>query len=832
VRACLWLVLLALLAPLSDTRAGGAQAAYAHTWRLFQRGYLAASQQEAEWSYRQFQLSAPDWAARFKLLQAESMLYRGLYDEALRVLNGYHGQEDADGTVEKLAIESVAYTHLQDASRASQLLAQADGLCKSADLEACGDILVARATLALNQGQFADARRLYVQSLELARRRQDKWLEVRASINLGYMALQKERYDEAVDWSKSAYQSALAFDFENAALNAAGNLGWAYYQLGDDERAIDLFVAAEQAAERLGNVGAQFNWLSTESYVYRDSGDLPRSSICLKRALYLARQMHNNADIVYSLEDLAQTALDGDDPDAAEGYLSQLTPAERHGQTTLDAYELVTEGRIAFHHHQYGNAEQFFRRVQGSQAIPMPARLAAAYFLGAVYESQGKSQAAEEQLRSALADYEKARDALKRDDSRLTFGVNADSIYDSYIQLLMRHGRSEEALTLADQSRARTLEQGFETGAASNSVVPQNLDPRQVARKTHANLLFYWRGRPHSYLWEVTEDNVYAYTLPSWSLIASHVASYRKTIVGMRNPTVTLDRDGEYLYNCLIAPARSTLHLDRPVIVLTDGELSQLNFETLLVPGPNPPNNAKADPRSQFHYLIEDMTLASAPSLAMLAASKPAHTSGSKLLIVGNPVTPNSEYPSLPLFGVEAAKIESHFNRRQVSAFTGREATPDAYLSGNPAQYSYIHFVSHAIANRNDPLGSAVVLSRSSTDEDSFKLYARDILQHRIDANIVTISACYGGGVRSYAGEGLVGLSWAFLRAGAHRVVGAIWEVSDNSTPQLMDTFYRGVAVGTSPAVALRQAKLGLLHSGTRFSLPFYWATFQMIERE
>jgi len=176
VRACLWLVLLALLAPLNDTRAGGAQAAYAHTWRLFQRGYLAASQQEAEWSYRQFQLSAPDWAARFKLLQAESMLYRGLYDEALRVLNGYHGQEDADGTVEKLAIESVAYTHLQDASRASQLLAQADGLCKSADLEACGDILVARATLALNQGQFADARRLYVQSLELARRRQDKWL--------------------------------------------------------------------------------------------------------------------------------------------------------------------------------------------------------------------------------------------------------------------------------------------------------------------------------------------------------------------------------------------------------------------------------------------------------------------------------------------------------------------------------------------------------------------------------------------------------------------------------------------------------------------------------
>jgi CHAT domain-containing protein len=176
-------------------------------------------------------------------------------------------------------------------------------------------------------------------------------------------------------------------------------------------------------------------------------------------------------------------------------------------------------------------------------------------------------------------------------------------------------------------------------------------------------------------------------------------------------------------------------------------------------------------------------------------------------------------------------RIESHFGKEQMSVFAGQQATPVTYLSSNPFRYSYIHFVSHAIASRTNPLDSAIVLSKSTTDENSFKLYARDIIKEPINARLVTVSACYGSGMRSYAGEGLVGLSWAFLRAGAQRVIGALWEVSDTSTPGLMDTLYRSLEDGNSPAASLRKAKLALLHSQSRFSLPFYWATFQMFER-
>ncbi len=109
-------------------------------------------------------------------------------------------------------------------------------------------------------------------------------------------------------------------------------------------------------------------------------------------------------------------------------------------------------------------------------------------------------------------------------------------------------------------------------------------------------------------------------------------------------------------------------------------------------------------------------------------------------------------------------------------------------------------------------LDSVVMLTKSG---DSDNLYARDIIKQPLSAHLVTISAYQGTAGRTYSGEGLVGLRWAFLRAGAHSVIAPLWEVNDNSTPQLMDELCGGISKGTSPDVALRDAKLALLHSDT-----------------
>jgi CHAT domain-containing protein len=277
------------------------------------------------------------------------------------------------------------------------------------------------------------------------------------------------------------------------------------------------------------------------------------------------------------------------------------------------------------------------------------------------------------------------------------------------------------------------------------------------------------------------------------------------------------NEDGRNLYNILVAPARQLLTKDAKVIIIPDGTLNNLNFETLLVSDPKP------------HYWIEDVTISSASSLHVLGTRGSAHAKPARsLLLFGHPVSPSPEYPELTNAEVEMASVIKHFPNAQQRVFQLEQATPQAYLDGNPERFSYIHFVAHGIASRLSPLDSAIVLSRSNSDTESLKLYARDIIHHPVNAELVTISSCRGAGTRAYSGEGLVGLSWAFLLAGAHHVVAALWDASDVSTAQLMDQFYDELNKGESPEAALRTAKLSLLKSQSAFRKPFYWAPFQL----
>jgi CHAT domain-containing protein len=458
-------------------------------------------------------------------------------------------------------------------------------------------------------------------------------------------------------------------------------------------------------------------------------------------------------------------------------------------------------------------------------------RMGADHEMAKLFELEGRTQDEEKMYRAALTIFEGARDQIQNEDSKLPFLTNATPIYDDYIHLLVEHGRSDEALALADQSRARTLAQSLGGGGNKAATRTAPLNPRQIARKLDATLLFYWLGQKQSYLWTITPEKVAIFPLPAQEEIVSHIKRYNRAVQDVLNPLESGNKDGQALYKLLVAPASNLVHPKMPVMILADGALSRLNFETLLVPGPSKEAGQISDQNSDLHYWIEDATLLSAPSLSMLAAAKPVQGANRSLLLLGNPVSASEDFPTLPLFGFEMQKIQSHFDPKRVAVFSGQQASPSAYLSSNPGNYSYIHFVSHAIASSTDPLDSAIILSGSKDGDDSYKLYARDIMQHPIDARLVTISACYGSGTRSYAGEGLVGLSWAFLRAGAHSVVGALWGASDDSTPTLMDTFYQGLEYGKAPAAALREAKLTLLHSNSRFQSPFYWAPFQIYTR-
>ncbi|MGA7107750.1 MAG: CHAT domain-containing protein [Terracidiphilus sp.] len=804
--------------PLRDERIVDPRAAYDHAKELSLRGNLEESQQEAERGYQRFRTYDDRWASRLRLVEAESMVLRGKYQDALRILAILSpALKDPDETVERLTFEGLAFAHLQQFSEAAARLGAAESICAANPLTVCGGVPRARGVLAVERGEFSEAQSFFLKSLDFARLHHDRWLEASALLNLGTASLQLEHYDEALDWSKLAHQASIDLGGEDLQERSLGNVGWAYFGLGDMEKSLECFVEAEKSAARLGNPLFQVKWLTTAGDVYWNLKDIGRATQSYRKALDLAAQIDSREDSVDLLEDLAHASIDAGQLGDANGYLQRLAPLLRANASRLDALDMtLAQGRLAAALRQDRLAEEIFRKVEADPASQSSMRIGAEHELARLSEVQGDAIDADRMYRTTLSTFESTRAQLKHEDSKLPFLANATGIYDDYIHFLVSHGKTAQALEIADQSRARTLAQGLGLAPNTRAFDRTALQPGNVAQKAGATLLFYWLGQKQSYLWAITPTKTALFPLPAQSELMPKIERYREALLGPNNAVDLGNADGNALYQILIAPARKMIPPDSTVAILSDGVLSQLNFETLIVPGTNP------------HYWIEDATLISAPSLSMLASARPSQNPGGKMLLIGDAVSPSADYPELPMAAFEVRQIRKHFAEQETTVIARQQASPDAYMSSAPQQYSYIHFVAHGVSSRTDPLDSAIILSRTSSAEDSFKLYAREIIQRPIHARLVTISACYGSGTRSYAGEGLVGLSWAFLRAGAHNVIGALWEVSDESTPRLMDSLYEGVESGLPPSAALRQAKLALLHSQSSFSKPFFWAPFQI----
>ena len=161
--------------------------------------------------------------------------------------------------------------------------------------------------------------------------------------------------------------------------------------------------------------------------------------------------------------------------------------------------------------------------------------------------------------------------------------------------------------------------------------------------------------------------------------------------------------------------------------------------------------------------------------------------------------------------------------------FVGTDASEEnAKALGRGARY--VHFACHGIIDEQMPLNSGLALSIDAEGKarENGLLQAWEIFEHlRLDADLVTLSACDTGLGRELAGEGLVGLTRAFQYAGARSVVASLWGVSDVSTAELMKRFYENLKLGQPKDEAMRNAQLALLRGGSAH--PFHWASFEVI---
>jgi len=158
--------------------------------------------------------------------------------------------------------------------------------------------------------------------------------------------------------------------------------------------------------------------------------------------------------------------------------------------------------------------------------------------------------------------------------------------------------------------------------------------------------------------------------------------------------------------------------------------------------------------------------------------------------------------------------------------YLGAEAT-EARAKAEMPRARRLHFACHGLLDRRHPLDSALALSPGGTDDNGL-LQAWEVIERvRLDADLVTLSACETGLGRDMGGEGLVGLVRAFQYAGARAVLASLWEVSDRSTALLMQRFYTGLRRGLTKDEALRAAQTEVRGQAAH-AHPYHWAAFQL----
>ncbi|HKV04607.1 MAG TPA: CHAT domain-containing protein [Candidatus Acidoferrales bacterium] len=772
---------------------------------------------EADRAVRNFPDPNDSWHWRFTIVKAEALLRQRLNQQSLELLEPEPPGSFAasDIVVWRKLTQGSAYCYLSEFPESEQRFAEAQALASRYHPELLGEVALRKGTLAFWRDDAAEAASAYRNALQIARAQNDKYLEAAALGSLGVAATRQAHYDESIDWNRQALELSRAEGAQVSVTKILGNTGWSYFEIGDYDKALALFQQAEDASNKEGLLGSALDWRINIGAVRLYLHDYAGAEQDSRQALDLAHRLGNKETIVECLNALSDIYLAKGGIDSAEDYNKEALELTRTSHDRLgELSSTLIQGRIESSRGNHDRAEQLLNEVIRDPGAIASLRWEARARLAVVYENSGRAADASREFRSSIDEVEGAQSSIQAEELRVSFLSRAIDFYDDYVDFLTSEHRNEEALSVADYSRARTLVEGLGLENARRGVSGTFVKWSEVARRENTIVLAYWLGFRHSYLWAITPSGrVRQFELSPKEEIDPLVQSYVSALMGPRDVLATDNEAGKRLFDLLVAPAKELLPKGARVVVVPDGSLWGLNFEALLVAAPS------------LHYWIDDVVIADTNSLALLAAASRAKPASRRsLLLIGNPTSEAAEFPSLAQAPVEMQQIEGYFPPRDRKVFSGDNATPQAYLESDPGKFSFIHFTAHGTSSRTTPLDSAIILAGPG---GAFKLYGRDVVKIPLHASLVTISACHGAGSRNYSGEGLVGLSWAFLRAGAHGVIAALWEANDSSTTEIMNSLYGEVSHGKDPAVALRDAKLALLHSGTIYQKPFYWASFQ-----
>lgn len=729
--------------------------------------------------------------------------YRSIGDnlQALSYLNRAMELAKASRNSERLAgiynSIGILYSNQRDYSKAIEFFQQ--GLQLSAfDRFKQAELLLNIGVEYQLQGDYERALQSFVKSQESAKTIDYKEVVIAVGEGLGAIYKEQGAYKAALDALNESLVLAKQIDDKTRIAELLWRQAEVQYARGNFTQCISTGSEAARMAEHLNLRNVSYLALTTLGKAYRAEGQLDLAMQTFSKAISQIEEMRGQVagleqerqlffeDKVGPYHEIVDLLLNLDKSD--HKYEALVTAERAKARVLLD---VMGSGRIDLAKAMSQGEKEEERRLNNA-IVALNVRIMAENNKrdsdDAVLESLN------EELRSA----------------RVKHGAFQDSLYASHSELRGRLGQSP-ALTLNDLS---TLV-GSQKAAFLEYMVTKSKTYLFVLTRAQGNALDL---RVHSI--NISDKN-----------LASRAREFREMLAG-QSPTFA--DTARQLYDLLVKPAEDQLKDKSTVCILPDGILWDLPFQAL-------------QPKDD-RYLLEDFALFYAPSLGILKEMSQRRIRSERpppsLLAFGNPRLGNEVATNLkavyrgeilaplPEAEVEVKALKEIWKPAPSKIFVGPEAGKNIFKT-EAEKYAVIHLATHGILDDSNPMYSRLVMARAENDpNDDGLLEAREIMQLNLHADLVVLSACQTARGRFGAGEGMVGMSWAFFVAGVPTMVASQWKVDSGSTARLMISFHKHLkntaTDGTTKASALRQAALEVLKD-QRYRHPFFWAGFVMI---
>jgi CHAT domain-containing protein/tetratricopeptide (TPR) repeat protein len=353
----------------------------------------------------------------------------------------------------------------------------------------------------------------------------------------------------------------------------------------------------------------------------------------------------------------------------------------------------------------------------------------------------------------------------------------------------------------------------------------------------------YFLGVTRSHAWIVQRDEIRRVEIASAGVIEK-IAGSVESALDSAELTATGKAALARAYDSILRPVLLEVEAEN-FMVIPDGALREIPFAALW-------------DSERGEYFVERATVAYLPSIDFVVSRQmnPGHgVATQSALLVGDPVYDEEDLrrrcgvspadvrairvgdservlPRLPASSREVRAIAAVLQARKVTTtlLAGCDAARDRVLQSGLANYRFIHFATHATADRVVPQRSAIHLSSFglSGRRTPGEITASDFLVHLTNADLVVLSGCTTAGGRQFSGEGSLGLSFSMLAGGSRRVISTMWPVADAASALMMSHMYEALIVQEQqPSLALRSAQLAML-STRPWSHPRHWAAYSL----